>query len=86
MLAGGYYGDWMTRLIELCRGHHEAQEERVFHEVLARLPSGGTMIELGGFWAFYSTWFLTAAPGRRALLVEPDPAYIAVGRANLALA
>ena len=85
VVADGYYGDWMTRLIELCRGHHEAQEERVFHEVLARLPPGGTMLELGGFWAFYTTWFLTAAPGRRAALVEPDPVHTAVGRANLAL-
>lgn len=85
VMAGGYYGEWMTRLIELCQGHHEPQEERVFHEVLARLPPGGTMLELGGFWAFYSTWFLTAAPGRRAVLVEPDPAHIVVGRTNLAL-
>ncbi len=85
VVADGYYGDWMTRLIELCHGHHEAQEERVFHEVLARLPPGGTMLELGGFWAFYTTWFLTAAPSRRAVLVEPDPAYIVVGRVNLAL-
>jgi FkbM family methyltransferase len=85
VLAGGYHGDWMTRLIELCRGHHEPQEELVFHEVVSRLPPGGTMLELGGFWAFYSIWFLRAAPGRRALLVEPDPAHSAVGEGNLAL-
>ncbi|MFC7737391.1 FkbM family methyltransferase [Roseomonas sp. GCM10028921] len=85
VLADGYYGAWMTRLIELCRGHHEAQEERVFHEVVSRLPEGGTMIELGGFWALYSIWFLRSAPGRRAVLVEPDPAHIAIGEANLAL-
>jgi FkbM family methyltransferase len=75
----------MTRLIELCRGHHEAQEERIFHEVLSSLPPGGTILELGGYWAFYSIWFLQAAAGRRAILVEPDPAHIAVGKANLAL-
>lgn len=85
VVAGGYHGAWMTRLIELCRGHHEPQEERIFHEVVRRLPPGGTMIELGGFWAYYSTWFLRAAPGRRAVLLEPDPAHIAVGQANLAL-
>lgn len=85
VLADGYYGAWMTRLIELCRGHHETQEERVFHEVVSRLPEGGTMLELGGFWAYYSIWFLRSAPGRRAILVEPDPAHIAVGQANLAL-
>ena len=85
VVADGYYGAWMTRLIELCRGHHEPQEERIFHEVMSRLPKGGTMFELGGFWAFYSIWFLRSGAGRRALLVEPDPAHIAVGRANLAL-
>ena len=85
VIADGYCGAWMTRLIEACRGHHEAQEERIFHEVISRLPPGGTMLELGGYWAFYSIWFLQAAAGRRAVLVEPDPAHIAVGRANLAL-
>jgi len=85
VLADGYYGTWMTCLIERCAGHHEPQEERVFHEVVSRLPPGGTMLELGGFWAYYSIWFLRAAHGRRAVLVEPDPAHIAVGQANLAL-
>ncbi len=33
VLADGYYGTWMTDLIRLCRGHHEAREERTFHEV-----------------------------------------------------
>jgi FkbM family methyltransferase len=85
VLADGYCGAWMTRLIELCRGHHEPQEERIFHEVVSRLPAGGTMIELGGYWAFYSIWFLRAASGRRALAVEPDPAHMAVGRINAEL-
>lgn len=85
VVADGYYGAWMTRLITLCRGHHEPQEERMFHEVVSRLPPGGTMLELGGFWAFYSIWFLRAAPGRRAVLLEPDPSHRATGQANLAL-
>ncbi len=85
VLADGYCGPWMTRLIELCRGHHEAQEERMFHEVVSRLPAAGTRLELCGFWAFYAIRFLRAAAGRRAVLVEPDPAHIAVGEANLAL-
>jgi hypothetical protein len=76
VVVDGYYGAWMTRLIELCSGHHEPQEERIFHEVVSRLPVGGTMLELGGFWAYYSIWFLRAAHGRSAILVEPDPAHI----------
>jgi FkbM family methyltransferase len=85
VVVDGYYGAWMTRLIERCSGHHEPQEERIFHEVVSRLPAGGTMLELGGFWAYYSIWFLRAAHGRSAILIEPDPAHIAVGQANLAL-
>lgn len=85
VMADGYYGFWMTDLISACRGHHEPQEERVFHEIVSRLPPGGTMIELGGYWAFYTAWFLTAASGRRAVVVEPDPVHMDVGRANLAL-
>lgn len=85
VVADGYNGDWMTRLIALCGGVHEPQEERMFHAVMSRLPPGGAMIEIGGYWAFYSMWFLSAAAGRRAVLLEPDPAHIAVGEANLAL-
>lgn len=85
VVADGYYGRWMTDLISACRGHHEPQEERMFHEIVSRLPPGGTMIELGGYWAFYTTWFLTAAPGRRAVVVEPEPLHMEIGRANLAL-
>ena len=85
VLADGYYGEWMTNLIRLCRGHHEAQEERMFHELIPLLPADATMIELGGFWAFYSLWFLHGAPGRRALVVEPDPAHLDVGVLNAQL-
>jgi hypothetical protein len=67
VLADGYYGEWMTRLIELCSGCHEPQEERVFHEVMARIPAVATMIELGGFWAFYSLWFLSLGSTTDAL-------------------
>ena len=82
VLADGYYGEWMTKLIELCHGCHEPQEERVFHEVMARLPSKATMIELGGFWAFYSLWFLSSGKPRRAIVVEPDPKHLKVGQMN----
>jgi hypothetical protein len=35
VLANGCYGDWMARLIELCKGYHEHQEELVFHTVMS---------------------------------------------------
>jgi FkbM family methyltransferase len=86
VVAGGYYGEWMTGIIERLRGHHEPQEEVVFHEVLKHLAPTATMLELGGFWSYYSLWFKSQhGDQRRAYVVEPDPNHIAVGRANAAL-
>ena len=85
VVAGGYYGAWMTELIRLCRGHHETQEERVFYEVERRLPPDARMIELGGYWSYYSLWFLRGSPQRKALVVEPEPTYLEIGRANAEL-
>jgi FkbM family methyltransferase len=81
----GYYGPWMTRIIERLAGHHEPQEELVFHEILASLPDATTMLELGAYWAYYSLWFLNQFPHGRTILVEPDPNCLAIGRYNYAL-
>lgn len=83
--AGGYYGDWSQRLIAACRGHHEPQEESGFAALLPHLPADAAMIELGGHWSYYTLWFLCRQPTRRGIVVEPDPAYLAVGRRNAAL-
>ncbi len=85
VVADGYYGAWMTRLIELLRGHHEPQEEAAVHEVLRHLGSHATMLEVGAFWSYYSLWFLKDRPHRRAFALEPDPAHLALGRRNAAL-
>ena len=85
VVEGGYCGDWMTRLIARCHGHHEPQEERAFATLLARLPARATMLELGGWWSFYTLWFLRNQPGRRAWVLEPDPTHRAVGAANARL-
>ena len=85
VIADGYYGSWMTDLITRCHGHHEPQEERMFHAVMRHMPADATMIELGGFWAYYTCWFLQHAPGRRAMLLEPEPLHRAVGEGNLRL-
>ncbi len=85
VLADEYYGSWMTELIRMCRGHHEPQEERVFHEVVSTLGPAAVMVELGGFWAYYSLWFLQSHPQRQALVLEPDPAHLEVGRKNATL-
>jgi len=86
VVADGYYGDWMTELIGRLRGHHEPQEELVFHEVMKRIPPRATMLEIGGFWLYYSLWFLLQKPSlRTAYAIEPDPNYLEIGRRNAAL-
>jgi FkbM family methyltransferase len=85
VLAGGYCGSWMQNLITRCRGVHEPQEEVAFAEIMKHLADDATMIELGGYWSYYSIWFLTRGPGRRAIVVEPDPAHLEVGRTNVRL-
>ena len=85
---GGYYGAWMTEIIRRLRGHHEPQEELAFHHAVERLKAdtpAPVMLELGSFWGYYSLWLARAIPGARTLLVEPDPAYLDVGRRNFAL-
>jgi FkbM family methyltransferase len=83
VIAGGYYGEWMTEIIRQLQGHHEPQEEAIFHEVLKHLSPQATMLELGGFWSYYSLWFLSSHyDQRRAIVVEPDPNHLSVGRAN----
>lgn len=83
VIAGGYYGDWMAEIIERLRGHHEPQEELIFHEILKHVPRRAAMLELGGFWSYYSLWFLHEAPEcRRSIVVEPDPHNLGVGKIN----
>jgi FkbM family methyltransferase len=81
-----YCGPWMTETIRRLRGCHEPQEEAVFHAVVERLSSEDSdrpvMIELGSFWAYYGLWFLQAIPRGHVIAVEPDAAYLEVGRVN----
>jgi FkbM family methyltransferase len=89
VVEGGYYGEWMTEVIRVLRGHHEPQEEVAFHAVIERLAATAgdapVMVELGSFWAYYSLWFKQRLPHGRAFMVEPDPAYLDVGRRNFEL-
>ncbi|RYV51365.1 FkbM family methyltransferase [Pengzhenrongella frigida] len=85
---GCYFGPWMTEIIRSLRGHHEPQEEVVFHELLERLVAtepDAAMVELGSFWAYYSMWFHQRTHGNRVVDLEPDPTYLEIGRRNLAL-
>ena len=80
-----YCGPWMTELIRGLKGHHEPQEEKAFHEVISTLHGATTMIELGAYWSYYSLWFLQKFPQGRALLVEPDPNLLEIGKFNFSL-
>lgn len=85
VLADGYQGPWMTELITRLRGHHEPQEELLFHHVVRHCRPGSRMVEIGAFWAYYTAWFLSAVPGSAAVCLEPDPGNAACGRRNLEL-
>ena len=83
-----YGGAWMTEVIARLRGHHEPQEEVAFARILDALradTSDPVMIELGAFWAYYSLWCKHEIPSATVVLVEPDPANLAVGVRNFAL-
>jgi len=86
---GCYHGAMTTAIIRELRGHHEPQEEAVFHALVQRLKEEGAerpaMAELGSFWSYYSMWFHKELPGAVNVMVEPDPVNIEVGRANFAL-
>jgi FkbM family methyltransferase len=85
---GGYFGDWMAEIIRCLRGHHEPQEEVVFDAVVRHLLADApapTMIELGSYWTYYGLWLCHVAPQARVVALEPDPAYMAVGRRNAEL-
>jgi FkbM family methyltransferase len=88
---GSYFGDFNTPIIRGLRGVHEPQEEPVVHAIVNRLVAereAGIIsrrpfaIELGSFWAYYSIWFCQALPDAHVVAMEPDPAFLEVGRRN----
>lgn len=85
VLADKYYSDFLTRIIEGLKGHHEPQEEKVFYEILKWIKPGATMMELGAYWGYYSLWFQTAIEGAKNVLVEPDEENLRVGQRNFEL-
>ena len=70
---GSYYGETATVLLELNRGVHEPQEERIFQEVLPYIPAGGSILELGAYWGFHSIWFACLPFGQSAAERHPPP-------------
>lgn len=82
IIKGSYHGDWMTKIIQETKGHHEPQEEKAFYEVLESLQSPATMIELGSNWAYYSMWFNKKIQDSRNMMIEPTIKKLQAGRDN----
>ncbi len=82
---GGYHGDWMANIITKLNGHHEPQEEKVFHEVMKRVRPNTWMVELGSFWAFYSILFNKNVDKGQNVCCEPDPQNMEIGKKNASL-
>jgi FkbM family methyltransferase len=88
VLRDGYLGPWQTRVIAELHGHHEPQEEVVFHAILERLASegqGSAMVELGAWWSYYSLWFKKRFPSSTIVGIEPDLPFLETGRRNYQL-
>lgn len=81
----GYFGEGNTRIVSELKGHHEPQEEKLFHEVLKLVEPNSTMIELGAYWAYYSIWFNKAIEGAINYAIEPEQTALQVGLVNLKL-
>jgi len=82
---GSYYGPEYAKMLELNKGVHEPQEERVFSEVLPTIQSGSTMIEMGAFWSFYSMWFQQAIKNANNYMIESDAFNLGHGKRNFRL-
>lgn len=81
----GYQGEWQADIIAQLKGVHEPQEEKVFAEVLKRIGPGGTMMELGSWWSYYSIWFVKSIKNGRAICAEPDTRNLELGKENARL-
>lgn len=82
---GGYYGESIVKMLYQNKGVHEPQEEYAFGEVLKKMPAGGTMIELGAYWSFYSIWFNKEVKDAINYMVEPGLVNMQYGINNFKL-
>lgn len=80
-----YSGDFGNIVLAMNKGVHEPQEEFLFSEVLKYMPQGAVMIELGSYWAFYSSWFKSKVHGSNCWMIEPDDHCRRCGEENFRL-
>ncbi|CAN5449371.1 hypothetical protein BH10BAC4_BH10BAC4_26150 [soil metagenome] len=82
---GSYYDYGNTHLLMKNKGVHEPQEEYAFAQILKTIAQGGTMMELGSYWAFYSMWFANQVNDGKCYMIEPDPHKMNFGKLNFQL-
>ena len=82
ILYGTYHSPWMNTIIENLSGHHEPQEELVFHHIINTLNDQASMLELGCNWAYYSIWFNHKIKDPYNLCIEPDTSRLDSGKRN----
>ncbi len=80
--TGEYYGLPIAKMLYMNKGVHEPEEEKMFLEVLSKMPANPLMIEIGAFWAFYSMWFLSTTSNGKVYMIEPEKKNFAVGERN----
>lgn len=71
ILYNTYHSPWMNDIISNLNGHHEPQEELVFHHLLETLGDNANMIELGANWTYYSIWFNKVIKNPFNICIEP---------------
>lgn len=84
VLNNSYYGNHIE-ILRLNEGSHEPAEERMFQNILTDIDEGGTMIELGSYWCFYSMWFNKTIPNAKNYCIEPGVQENRIGQQNCAL-
>lgn len=77
-----YYGLPPLKLLVDNKGVHEPQEEKIFQEVLKKMPDNAVMLELGSYWSFYSMWFYSLVKNARCYMIEAELPNIKIGEKN----
>lgn len=74
-----YHG--FSDILVINRGVHEPLEEFCFQTLLKRLAKQQpTMLELGAYWAHYSSWLKHIIPESTVIMVEPEEQNILSGK------
>jgi hypothetical protein len=81
VIKNGYYDDF-SKILVINKGCHEPAEERMFDLILQDIQEGGTMIELGSYWSFYTIWFNKVIKNAKNFCIEPDLNNLNLGKKN----